>query len=75
MSPDPYHAIQNAIEHYRLDEILISTLKGTQSAWLSEGLIDRVKESTDAAGRARRVRRWHQRVRAAARRRRAGGGS
>ena len=47
MSPDPYHAIQNAIEHYRLDEILISTLKGTDSAWLSEGLIDRVKASTD----------------------------
>ena len=47
MSPDPYHAIQNAIEHYRLDEILISTLKGTDSDWLSEGLIDRVKASTD----------------------------
>lgn len=47
MSPDPFHAIQNAIEHYRLDEILISTLKGQQSAWLDEGLIDRVKEITD----------------------------
>lgn len=47
MSPDPFHAIQNAIEHYRLDEILISTLKGSQSTWLSEGLIDRVKASTD----------------------------
>ncbi|CAN5579299.1 hypothetical protein BH20ACT15_BH20ACT15_04130 [soil metagenome] len=47
MSPDPFHAIQNAIEHYRLDEILISTLKGEQSAWLDEGLIDRVKEITD----------------------------
>jgi hypothetical protein len=47
MSPDPFHAIQNAIEHYRLDEILISTLKGEQSKWLEEGLIDRVKEFTD----------------------------
>jgi hypothetical protein len=47
MSPDPFHAIRNAIEHYRLDEILISTLAGQQSAWLSEGLIDRVKEITD----------------------------
>jgi hypothetical protein len=47
MSPDPFHAIRNAIEHYRLDEILISTLTGQQSVWLSEGLIDRVKEITD----------------------------
>ncbi|MDP9189339.1 MAG: hypothetical protein M3O25_08835 [Actinomycetota bacterium] len=47
MSPDPFHAIQNAVEHYRLDEILISTLKGEQSAWLAEGLIDRVKQITD----------------------------
>ena len=47
MSPDPFSAIENAIEHYRLDEILISTLKGEQSKWLEEGLIDRVKEITD----------------------------
>jgi hypothetical protein len=47
MSPDPIHAIQNAIEHYRIDDILISTLKGEQSVWLQEGLIDRVKEVTD----------------------------
>ena len=46
MSPDPEHAIRNAIEHYRLDEIVISTLAGQQSAWLSEGLIDRVREMT-----------------------------
>ncbi len=47
MSPDPFHAIQNAIEHYRLDEILISTLSGEKSVWLEEGLIDRVKEITE----------------------------
>jgi hypothetical protein len=47
MSPEPFAAIQNAIEHYRIDEILISTLAGTQSKWLEEGLIDRVKEITD----------------------------
>ncbi|MGH2923268.1 MAG: hypothetical protein ACRDKH_04480 [Solirubrobacterales bacterium] len=62
MSPDPFHAIQNAIEHYRLDEILISTLAGAKSVWLEEGLIDRVKEITEkpvehvesSPGRARR---------------------
>jgi hypothetical protein len=47
MSPEPFPAIQNAIEHYRIDDILISTLAGQQSRWLEEGLIDRVKEITD----------------------------
>ena len=47
MSPEPFEAVKNAIEHYRIDEILISTLKGEQSKWLEEGLIDRVKEITD----------------------------
>jgi hypothetical protein len=47
MSPEPFTAIQNAIEHYRIDDILISTLKGEQSVWLQEGLIDRVKGITE----------------------------
>jgi hypothetical protein len=47
MSPEPFAAISNAIAHYRIDEILISTLAGTQSKWLEEGLIDRVREITD----------------------------
>jgi hypothetical protein len=47
MSPDPYHAIENAIEHYRIDDILISTLRGEQSKWLEEGLIERVQGLTD----------------------------
>lgn len=47
MSPAPFAAVQNAVEHYRIDEILISTLAGEQSVWLEEGLIDRVKDITD----------------------------
>jgi hypothetical protein len=47
MSPAPFAAVQNAIEHYRVDEVLISTLAGEQSVWLEEGLIDRVQEITD----------------------------
>ena len=47
MSPAPFAAVENAIEHYRIDEILISTLAGEQSKWLEEGLIDRVREITD----------------------------
>ena len=47
MSPEPFGAIQNAVEHYRIDEVLISTLAGEQSKWLEEGLIDEVKDITD----------------------------
>jgi hypothetical protein len=47
MSPDPFHAVQNAIEHYRIDDILISTLRGEQSKWLEEGLIEKVQAITD----------------------------
>lgn len=47
MSPEPFAAVQNAIEHYRVDEILICTLAGERSKWLSDGLIDRVKGITD----------------------------
>jgi hypothetical protein len=44
MSPEPKAAIANAIEHYRVDEILISTLRGEKSTWIAEGLIDYVKD-------------------------------
>ena len=47
MSPEPFAAIQNAIEHYRIDDILISTLAGEQSKWLEQGLIEKVKAITD----------------------------
>jgi hypothetical protein len=47
MSPDPFFAVKNAIEHYRIDDILISTLKGEQSVWLQEGLIEKVQSITD----------------------------
>jgi hypothetical protein len=47
MSPAPLAAVENALEHYRIDEILISTLAGQQSKWLEEGLIDDVRARTD----------------------------
>ncbi len=47
MSPAPEAAVRNAIEHYRIDEILISTLAGEQSKWIAEGLLDAVKGMTD----------------------------
>jgi hypothetical protein len=47
MSPEPFAAIQNAVHHYRIDDILISTLAGQQSKWLEEGLIEKVQAITD----------------------------
>jgi hypothetical protein len=47
MSPDPFHAVQNAVEHYRIDEVLISTFAGESSRWLEEDLVGRVREITD----------------------------
>ena len=47
MSPDPFHAVQNAIEHYRIDEVLISTFAGESSRWLEGDLLGRVREITE----------------------------
>lgn len=47
MSPDPFQAVKNAIEHYRIDEVLISTFAGESSRWLEEDLIGRVREITE----------------------------
>ncbi len=47
MSPDPFHAVKNAIEHYSIDEVLISTFAGEGSRWLDEDLIGRTREITD----------------------------
>ena len=43
MSPEPLAAVENAVEHYRIDDILISTLAGQQSKWLEEGLVEKAK--------------------------------
>jgi hypothetical protein len=47
MSPAPVAAVENAIDHYRIDEILVSTFAGEQSKWLQEGLIEKVEAMSD----------------------------
>jgi GABA permease len=44
--PDPYTAVQTAIQFYNPDEIVISTFPETRSGWLREHLVERVSEST-----------------------------
>jgi hypothetical protein len=47
MSPDPFLAVKNGIEHYRIDDILISTYAGERSQWLEDNLIGRVRDITE----------------------------
>ena len=44
--PDPYTAIQNALQFYGPDDIVISTFPETRSGWLRSDLIGRVEAST-----------------------------
>src|SRR5215210_8781394 len=43
---DPYTAIQNALQFYAPDDIVISTLPETRSGWMRGDLIGRVQAST-----------------------------
>jgi len=44
--PDPFTAIQNTLQFYSIDEIVISTFPATRSGWLRTDLIARVRAST-----------------------------
>ena len=44
--PDPYTAIQNALDFYGIDEIVISTFPETRSGWLRGDLVGRVRTAT-----------------------------
>jgi hypothetical protein len=44
--PDPYTSIQNALQYYTIDEIVISTFPGERSGWLRGDLVGRVERST-----------------------------
>lgn len=44
--PDPFTSIQNALQFYAVDEIVISTFPGERSGWLRNDLVGRVERST-----------------------------
>jgi hypothetical protein len=44
--PDPFTAIQHAMQFYVVDDILISTFEDERSGWLRANLIERVKAAT-----------------------------
>jgi hypothetical protein len=44
--PDPFTAVMNALQFYRVDEIVISTLPKMRSRWLRSDLVERVERAT-----------------------------
>jgi hypothetical protein len=46
--PDPYNAAANALELFRVDDIVISTLPNERSGWMRANLIERVQNATSA---------------------------
>jgi hypothetical protein len=44
--PDPFTAIQNAVQWYPVDDIIISTFEPERSGWLRADLIGRVRSAT-----------------------------
>jgi hypothetical protein len=44
--PDPYTAVMNALQYFRVDDVVISTFPETKSGWLRADLIERVRRAT-----------------------------
>src|SRR3954464_4795416 len=45
--PDPYNAIMNALQFFRVDDIVISTLPATRSGWMRADLVERVRRASN----------------------------
>jgi GNAT superfamily N-acetyltransferase len=45
--PDPYNAVMHALQFFRVDDIVISTLPATRSGWLRADLIERVRRASN----------------------------
>ena len=44
--PDPYAATMNALQMFRVDDVVISTLPATRSGWMRADLIERVRRAS-----------------------------
>jgi len=45
-TPETYTATMNALQFFRVDDIVISTLPATRSGWLRADLIERVRRAS-----------------------------
>ena len=46
--PDPFIAIMNACQYFRVSEVIISTLPRDRSKWIADKLVERVDDAVDA---------------------------
>ena len=44
--PDPYTAVMNALQFFRVDDIIISTFPDTRSGWLRADLVSRIRKAS-----------------------------
>jgi hypothetical protein len=44
--PDPFTAVMNALQYFRVDDLVVSTFADTKSGWLRADLIERVRRAT-----------------------------
>jgi hypothetical protein len=44
--PDPFTAVTNALQYFRVDDIVISTFQETKSGWMRGDLIERVRRAS-----------------------------
>jgi hypothetical protein len=44
---DPFNAALDAVDHHKIDEIIVSTHPSTSSGWLRRDLPERIREATD----------------------------
>jgi len=44
--PDPYTAVMNALQYFRVDDVVISTFAETKSGWLRADLIQRIRNAS-----------------------------
>ena len=45
--PDPYTAAMNALQYFRISEVVISTLPQDSSRWVADKLVDRVRSAAN----------------------------
>jgi GNAT superfamily N-acetyltransferase len=45
--PDPFTAVINALQFFRVDDIVISTLPATRSGWMRADLVERVRRASN----------------------------
>jgi hypothetical protein len=47
--PDPYVAAMNALDSFRVSDVVVSTLPATRSGWMRGDLVERLADATGKA--------------------------